>query len=150
MQPDGTRILFSQNSANVILDLSKDWKDQTLHSLPTPENNERFVAWDWSPDGKKLIGTLSTSRVTYYSFETNRYEKVVNVGSYPKWFPDSSRFIFVVDGNAHVGDIATKRVRELLAIPEMQMRSIAISRDGQLIYLTPQSDESDIWLLDLP
>jgi hypothetical protein len=28
--------------------------------------------------------------------------------------------------------------------------SIAISRDGQLIYLTPHSDESDIWLLDLP
>lgn len=149
--PDGTRIFFQRNRENVLVDLNRDWASQTLTPLPPPEPNTVFVAWDWSPDGKKLIGTTSgLSHVVYFSFETNRFEKVANVGHYPMWLPDSSRFIFIFEGNAYLGDIHTKRQREILSVPETQIRSIAISRDGQLIYLTPHSNESDIWLLDLP
>ena len=113
-------------------------------------DNQRFVAWDWSPDGKKLIGTNSKSQVVYFSFDTNRYEKVVDEGTVPMWLGDSSRFIFTSEGRVYLGDILTKRVHEIISLPDIAIRSVNISADDQLIYFTLASNESDIWLLDLP
>lgn len=144
--PDGARILFNRNRANVMSDVNNN---QTLQPLPPLPNNENFVAWDWSLDGKKLIGTASASAVFCFSFDTNRYEKVANSGAYPMWFPDSSRFIFLWEDKIYISDIATKRWREILSLPEGQITSVAISRDSQLIYFSVRSTESDIWLLDL-
>lgn len=143
--PDGARILSNRNRSNVVSDLN----NQTLLSLPPAGNNSNFVAWDWSLDGKKLIGTLSGSEVAYFSFETNQYEKVANVGAVPMWLPDSSRFIFLLEGKIYLGDISTKRLREIFSVKEGSITSVAVSRDSQLIYFTVRSDESDVWLLDL-
>ncbi len=52
--PDGTQILFRSNLVNLILDVNKPWGEQQLQRLPMPPDNERFIAWDWSPDGKRL------------------------------------------------------------------------------------------------
>jgi len=41
-------------------------------------------------------------------------------------------------------------VREVLTFPDAASRSIYISADDQLLYFTLGSNESDIWLLDLP
>lgn len=145
--PDGNRLLFQRNQQNVIIDLNKSWTEQTPQPLPTPE--KIFVVWDWSPDGKKLLGTFSNGKVAYYSFETNRYEVLADAGA-PMWLPDSNRFISSYRGKAFIGDINTKRVREIFALDESQIRSIAISRDAKLIYFSVYSSESDIWMLDLP
>lgn len=148
---DGTRILFYRNRVNLIVDVNKDWASQTLQQLPRPGSSDTFVAWDWSPDGKKLIGTNSKSEVVYFSFDTNRYEKVLDAGALPMWMGDSSRFVFTLDGKVYLGDILTKRVREILSLlPETSIRSVNISTDDQLLYFTVGSNESDIWLLDLP
>jgi hypothetical protein len=40
-------------------------------------------------------------------------------------------------------------VRELISRPPEQIRSVAVSRDGHLLYYTLLSTESDIWLLNL-
>ena len=61
--PDGTRLLFQRSRVNVILDLNKDWASQTLQQLPKPDKT--FVAWDWSQDGKKLIGTFTDGSIGY-------------------------------------------------------------------------------------
>ena len=145
--PDGNRLLFQRNQQNVIVDLNKAWTEQTPQPLPSPE--KVFVVWDWSSDGKKLLGTFSNGKVAYYSFETNRYEVVADAGA-PMWLPDSTRFISSYRGKAFIGDIFTKRVREIFALDESQIRSIAISRDAKLIYFSVYSSESDIWMLDLP
>lgn len=145
--PDGARILFYRARVTFILDINKEWANQTPQQLPPPEGG--FIAWDWSPDGKKLIGTDSKSRVVSFSFETNRYEKLVDAGTWPMWLSDSSRFVFAWDGKVYLCDIVTKRVREILSIPETEIRSANISRDGQLIYFNLSANESDIWLLDL-
>jgi eukaryotic-like serine/threonine-protein kinase len=147
--PDGSRILFKRKTDNVVLDVNKDWTNQTLESLPATEPGQNFVIWDWSPDGKKLIGTLPASEVVYYSFDTKRYEKILDVGAYPMWLSDSLRFIFLADGKVQVADISTKRTREILSLPEGRLTSVGISRDGQLVYFAVHSTESDIWLLDL-
>ncbi|HET6979334.1 MAG TPA: protein kinase [Pyrinomonadaceae bacterium] len=145
--PDGTRLLIQRSRVNVILDLSKDWSSQTLPQLPKPDKT--FVAWDWSRDGKTLIGTFTDGQIGYYSFETNRYEKAGDVCGYPMWIPDSTGYICLTGGKAHVGDVAKKGLREILALRDAQIQGIAVSRDGQFIYFSAYSTESDIWLLDL-
>jgi serine/threonine protein kinase len=146
---DGKRILFRRNLVNVIADLDKDWANQTLEQVPAPGSHEPFVVWDWSRDGKKLIGTNAASHVVYFSFETNRYEKVLDDGTYPMWLADSTRFIFLLEGKAYLGDILTKRAREIFSLAEGRLTSIAVSHDGEIIYSAVRSGDSNIWLLDL-
>jgi len=54
------------------------------------------------------------------------------------------------EGKAFAGDISTKGIREIFALRDAQVQGIGISRDGQLIYYSDYTTESDIWLLDLP
>ena len=131
----------------MILDLNKDWDGQTLQQLPDPD--KIFVAWDWSPDGKKLIGTFTDGGVGYFSFETNRYERVSDVGTTPMWLPDSSRYVCLSGEQAYLGNISSKGIREIFSLRDDEIRGIAISKDAQLIYFSAFSSESDIWLLDL-
>lgn len=147
--PDGQRMLFRRKGVNVIVDLNKDWSSQTLEQLPSEPENP-FVAWDWSADGKKLIGTDSTSKVLCFSLETKSYEKILDVGAYPMWLADSERFVYLSENKLFLSDIVTKRAREILPSQEMRLQSVGISRDSELIYFAVYSGESDIWLLDLP
>jgi eukaryotic-like serine/threonine-protein kinase len=150
--PDGTQILFRRNFVSTVLDLNKPWAEQNLRQLPLPPDNQRFLAWDWSPDGKRLIGSLSgpPTVVGSYSFETNRYEKLTEFGGAAMWFPDSTHFIFLLNPNKlYMSDIKTRRVRELFSSGENTIRSIDVSPDGALLYYTVYTSESDIWLLDL-
>src|SRR6185295_10128583 len=149
--PDGTHIIFRSNNVNSILDVDKPWSEQNLRLLPALGGDELFHAWDWSPDGKRLIGNLDgpTSVVGYYSFETNQYERLTEFGNGPMWLADSTRFVFTSNNKAYIGDIKTKRVREVFTSPEHEIRSVDVSRDGTMLYFTIYSSESDIWLLDL-
>jgi len=145
--PDGRRIVFHQNQTNVIIDVDKEWSAQTPQTLPKTE--QVFVIWDWSPDGKKLLGTFSNGDVAYFSLETNRYERVAENGSYPRWLPDSSRYVSIFSRGFYLGDIGSKRLKELWRVKSNEIASVGISHDSQLIYFVTQSNESDIWLLDL-
>ncbi|HVQ39093.1 MAG TPA: protein kinase [Pyrinomonadaceae bacterium] len=151
--PDGSQLLYRINRLSYILALGPGLRDQKPESIPPMENpGDFFVAWDWSPDGKKLAGSFSGSSglgIGYFSFETKRYEKLANYDALPMWFPDSNRLVFSNEGKALVANIATKKVRELISRQSEQIRSIAISRDGRLLYYTVSSSESDIWMLEL-
>jgi Tol biopolymer transport system component len=149
--PDGKQILFRHGNVTLIIDANKNWNEQTPQALPAPEHNGHFLVWDWSPDGKLLLGSLyrNESGIGYFSFETRRYEKIADFDAQPMWLPDSRRFVFAYEGKAYIGNMVTKKVRELLARSPEQIRSVGISKDGRLLYYSAFSTESDIWLLDL-
>ena len=98
-----------------------------------------------------MIGNLggATPFVGVYSFETNDYQKLAEFGESPKWLPDSTRFLFYSNDTVYIGDIKTKRVREVFKSEEDEIRSADISAGGEVLYFTIYSSESDIWLLDL-
>ena len=98
-----------------------------------------------------MIGNLSgpPSVVATYSFETKQYEKLTEFGTSAMWLPDSTRFVFFFDKKIYLGDVKTKRVREIFSTGENEIRSVDISPDGKLLYYSVYSSESDIWLLDL-
>jgi len=106
----------------------------------------------WSPDGKKLAAELTHNNVNglgYFSFETNRYEKLADIDTQPMWLPDSRHMVFISEGKAFIFDTQTKKMREISPHPTDQLRSVFVSRDSRLLYYTVQSSESDIWLLSL-
>jgi WD40 repeat protein len=100
-------------------------------------DNQRFLAWDWSPDGKRLIGSLSGPPLVIgcFSFETNQYEKLTDFGGFAMWLPDSTRFIFLLNNKLYIGDVKTKRVREVFSTGENEIRSVDVSPDGELLLL---------------
>lgn len=158
--PDGRQLLYRTDGANFTLDLGKSWQEQKPQPLPMPDNpGEYFVAWDWSPDGKKLSGLFNTAdaagrtgaaiRVGHFSFETKRYEELGNYEAVPMWLPDSRRLVFASEGKISIADTVTKTVKPLLLELLPQVRSVAVSRDGSFLYYTLLSSESDVWLLDL-
>ena len=146
--PDGRRLLFHRSRNNVIIDVDKEWSEEALQPLPPTERP--FVIWDWSPDGKKLLGTFPDGKVGCFSFETNKYELVADFGAYPMWFADSSRYISFTTTGVYLGEIKSKRLREIWKLNGFDIRSIGVTPDGQQLYFVSQSTESDVWLLDLP
>lgn len=149
--PDGQKLICRIDLVPSIIDLSRTWSEQTPRPLPPPDIADRFVVWDWSPDGKKLAGFFEGrgSGLGYYSFETNRYERISDVSALPMWLPDSRRFVYTAEGKAFLADIVTRKSKELFSRPPDQVHALAVSRDSQLIYYTVAQTESDIWLLNL-
>lgn len=152
--PDGRSIIYTNNSQPFLVDLTKSWSDQQApQKVLPPEINTDFIVWDWSPDGKKLIGTLpdGARTIAMYSFETGRLERVVeNVDDkVPSWLPDSRQIIFETDNKFFITDTETKKTREIFSRQPENIRAPFVSRDGRLLYYTVYLNESNIWLLDV-
>jgi Tol biopolymer transport system component len=151
--PDGTRLMVRLYPANGIIDLSKSWKEQTPNLLPPVDDDGGvFVGWDWSPDGKKIAGIITSgghNAMGYFSFETSRYEKLSDLDTLPRWLGDSRRVIFVNEDKVSVIDILTKQMRELKSGESGQIRSVGVSRDNKLLYYSLRAAENDIWMLEL-
>ena len=110
------------------------------------------MTWDWSPDGKKMIGMIPLGEfaIAVYSLETGKFERIVeDITAVPSWLPDSRRFLFEKDNKIYIADSETKRTKEIHSRAPERIRSPFISGDGKLLYYTAHSSESDIWLLDV-
>lgn len=148
--PDGTQILYSLNTENFLFDWQKNWNEQKPAALPKPENGAHFVVWDWSPDGKRLIGTFGNGMegIGYFSFADNKYVKISDAKEIPSWLPDNRRIVFARRGKVFILDVETKKEKEV-ALPQAdEISTVGVSRDSNLLYFTIVSKESDIWLLD--
>lgn len=151
--PDGKRLAYFLGGQTYILDLSKTWNEQLPGKLKLEEGVTGFVAWDWSPDGKKLVGTIyegNRKSIGFYSFETQSYTRIVeNNESLPSWMSDSRRIVYGLGNKIFIVDTQTRKVGELVSDSKEQRRDPFVSRDGKLLYYTAAIIESDIWLLDL-
>jgi hypothetical protein len=74
---------------------------------------------------------------------------VVSLAAVRCGYPDSTRFVFFFNNKLFLGDVKTKRVREVFLSNENEIRSVGISLGGKLLYFSLYSSESDIWLMDL-
>lgn len=150
--PDGTKLAVYFDGTTFILDPSRTQPEQSPEQLPR-DQTRRFLAWDWSPDGKKLLGVLTENEkryLGYYDLETRSYQTVIaNEEGIGSWLPDSRRFVYGEGSSVYLADIETKQAVKILENPTVQIRSPFVSRDGKLLYYTASNNESDIWLLDL-
>jgi len=110
---DGKRMAFTSRSTPYVIDLTKSWQEQTPREIKIGDEKSRFSVWDWSSDGKKLLGAFAdddTRSLGYYSLETNHFEKVLEVSdAIPSWLSDSRHFIYAFDNKIFIADIETKK-----------------------------------------
>jgi Tol biopolymer transport system component len=154
--PDGGRLAYSVFSNHTyIMQVDKQWHEQTPQSVTaTNEADCIFVALDWSPDGKKLVGTCTDARtrnfqgIYVYWLETQRSEKITTFGEWPQWMGDSRRIIFTHQNAAYVADTQSKQARKVFS-PEHGSGRFKISTDSRTIYYGADAREADVWLATL-
>lgn len=149
--PDGKRLSYQRGFETYVIDLSKNWNEQTPIKLPPSDKGTSFVSWDWSPDSKKLVGGFRFENMLgVYLFETNSYIRVTKGdASVPSWLPDNRRFVYSMGNKIFISDYETKKIKELLSLQPEVPRSPFLSRDGKFLYYVAHLNKSDIYLLDI-
>jgi serine/threonine protein kinase len=150
--PDGKRLAYTIKNQTHIVELDRNFQVQRSENLPETDEKRSFIAWDWSPDGKKLAGIYHTqngwSGVGFYSFETKTFEKLDEVIGFPFWLSGSSQVIYSDDNKIFLADINSKEKKEVFSNPDKNIMQASISQDGKLLYFISSTSESNIWLLD--
>ncbi len=149
---DGKKIAYTLNSQTYLIDLTKDIQNQKPAQLAESSEKRGFIAWDWSPDGKKLTGiyhrTDGWSGIGYYSFETEKYEKLHPAIGFPFWLPNSKQLVYSWGEKVHFIDIETGENRDIFELPGKNINNASLSPDGKLLHFVEYKSESNIWLLD--
>lgn len=156
--PDGTRFC----TAGAIWDLSTPLVERRSEALPPiNEAGVDFVASDWSPNGKWLVGVGfrrgyvggGVVGLFVYSLDSSEYRHVADSSALfpsPRWLRDSRRLLFASDGSLFLLDTVTEDQREILRLePPARISSFSIAPDNRTIYFQRVVEDADIWILTL-
>ena len=152
--PDGKRILYSLvTRAPEILDSTQPAEGQTPGHLPPMSGDGIFLPTSWSPDGKRLIGTVMGDRkdeeIALFSFASNTYKVLPVSGNWPVWV-DDTRAIFLRDGGLEILDTGSGATVKLLSPPERSaFKVVSVARDGRSLFVVREIDEGDIKMLEM-
>ena len=142
-----------------ILDMSPPLEQRGAEPLPQSEDSRGFMPISWSPNGSYLAGmsfnpdgTVNTSGVILYSFDSGSYEKIMDAGAWPAWLSDSQRFLFLGEqGEIQLFDTLTGESHSVLPagnIASLEGRRLSITDDDRWISFIDTNTEGDIWLLN--
>jgi eukaryotic-like serine/threonine-protein kinase len=157
--PDGRQILGAGDSYAAIFDVSKGFPAKEIARLPQYVDGT-FQPRSWSPDGKWLAGGVQTKTGSYravvlYSFETGKYEKIIDVDMlgpirFPVWLKDSRRLTFQNGNKVFLFDHETKKSHPLnIDAGTADIMAVRLSKDNKTLYYVRASAESDIWMLTM-
>jgi len=163
LEPKLAAIRFLQDmsgKSTVIFDSTDAPTFSEDHALPPwPGAQEFFLAFAWSPDGRKLAGAIlakgegtAPMGIAVYSIGTRSYSKMFKGGQAPRWLPDSRRLLYVREQQLHVLDSESGIARPLRMADRTENPEtgrVALSPDGRMVYLVRWCNQSDIWLLEL-
>lgn len=155
--PDGTRLVYRNAGSNpAIIEVGKSWQEQTPQTLPPMSDPAgRLIVRSWSPDGRKLAGTLERSDgppsgIVAYSLDSQKYEALTDFGSAPAWLSDSRRLLFQHQSKLYLIDSRSKKIREVVSVAPHEVRGgVTLARDDRLIYFSLLTTEADVWLMTL-
>jgi eukaryotic-like serine/threonine-protein kinase len=154
--PDGSRLAYYVNNVNTFLiEVRKDPAGQSPQPLLEPDSKfKTFLPASWSGDGQQLagwqtVGANQSAGIVVYSFERQKYEKLTDSGSSPRWLSDNRRLLFLDDSKLQIVDCLTKRVATVMEIPPDGFFGFGLPRDEKLIYFTQASSEIDVWLSEI-
>jgi Tol biopolymer transport system component len=158
--PDGSRLAVTTNLAakhpeSFIIDPSRRWSEQRPVTLPPiPSSQYPLTPNSWSPDGQRLIGfagpTSPSTGVIMYTFKTQTYEHLTDVGEWPVWLPDS-RHVLYGDGGKRfwVLDTQTKQSKPIYSGGRDVLGPPRLTADGRTVYYSRRVTEADIHLMTL-
>ena len=117
-----------------------------------------FVGTKWSPDGRRLAGTIRTEErgpagIAVYTPATSRAERLSDRGIAPHWLPDGRRIAFFERDRIGILDVASRRMTHapMAALPGVELDNSAVaprlSRDASTIYVRQTLEQGDIWMV---
>ncbi|HEV8609731.1 MAG TPA: protein kinase [Thermoanaerobaculia bacterium] len=155
--PDGKRIAYPTGSGSNVFDVAAG-PARAPEPLPLfAEPGRWFQVTSWSPDGRSLAGggvphaASGGGGVVLYSFESRRYERLVERGEKPIWLRDGRQLLFLSDPE-HVSllDARTKQARPVYTAPRgSEIADYTLSKDDRWICVIRSNDEGDVWLAKL-
>ncbi|MCH7825802.1 MAG: serine/threonine-protein kinase, partial [Acidobacteria bacterium] len=162
VSPDGRRIAFTGASTDFteIREVGPDADPTKTTVLPQADDvgqvdesdEDRFVPFDWSPDGAWLAG--HHGGILLYSLETGEYRRLTDEGWRPRFSSDGARLVYETrPGGAlrewWVIDIETLE-KQQISLPSPLMQDLWLLPDGEhAIYVFGPPPESDVWLLEI-
>jgi serine/threonine protein kinase/Tol biopolymer transport system component len=159
LSPDGTSLAYlhltDKGARAFVLNLTKEWREQSPRQLPpVPPYGGHFVPNDWSPDGGKLIGTFvggdrNDAGVGIYSFSSDSYERLTDIGNYPGWLNDNRKFIFIHKNTIYLADSESRKAQPVFTPSYHGIQNPSISPDNRTIFFRFLQVEADVWLLSL-
>ena len=124
----------------------------TPELLPLIDGRSPFVASSWSPDSRRLAGTVNGKPgILLYSLASRRYERLTESGWRPVWTADGSQILFLDHGwKVFSLDLATREKREILAPPPgYAFVDMDLDPSRGLLYLVRQQPEGNVMMLSL-
>ena len=156
--PDGSRIAFTlyPQLQSTIFRVDTSFREQKREALPPLDDAaDRFIAWDWSADGRRLAGELVTAGRwdggAAYDLESQRYKKLsdISVPPFPRWVADTNWLLVNTGQTIVLIDSQTQQQREVLSVKPHRVMEVVPTPDGRTLYFTMLTSEADIWLLTL-
>ena len=155
VSPDGNRLLVYRDTQTAILDLTAPLPITESEPLPVIDEQLRFLSPEWSPDGRRLVGTAARSGerggrgVWVYDFSSREYRKILDGPGIAAWFDDDTILtggVFGAGGGELVRiDVDSgERVTVADAIPVPW----TLSGDRRWIYYYRSTVDADLWMLD--
>jgi serine/threonine protein kinase len=154
--PDGKRMAVHDMKRNAwIIDMGRPYKEQTPEKLPPLPDKERyFRPYDWSPDGRYLVGDAaapnSRGPIWIYDFKQRSYRLLVDGVKclFATWLPDSRRLVYVNGREASLVDLETGKSRLLWRSNDRVVHAM-FSSDWKWLYFERDVIEADLWLAQL-
>jgi Tol biopolymer transport system component len=156
--PVANQIATTDGIRTWILDLTPPLEQRRAEPLPQSADARAFMPISWSPDGRSLAGmyfnpdgTVDTSGIIRYAFDSASYDKLLDVGAWPAWLSDSQRFLFVGE-QREVMLFDTRSGESHLVLPAgniatLEGRRLSITNDDRWISYIDTTAEGDVWLL---
>ena len=121
-------------------------------SMPQLNDKTSFRPMSWSPDGKRLLGTLAqldgrSDSSAIYELATKQFTLVPGAGWSPRWLPDGRRFVIRDRTGVMLINPDTKESKLLVKTGGYFIgRSANLTRDGKWLTYSETASEGEIWL----
>jgi Tol biopolymer transport system component len=154
--PDGKTLavpLFGGDIAmtSCLVDLTGPLPQRSVQLLPPVDETHGFGVAGWSPDGKWLVGTLTTTAtgdgVAIYSVQNKKYETLISTGFPVAWLPDGRRILYRDKNRLLTVDVASKKTQTVLDKLGAGFANISLAPDGRTLLGGRADNQSDIWML---
>jgi len=154
--PDGKTLavpVFSGDGATTsgLLDLTGTLPQRSVQHLPAVDATHGFGIAGWSPDGKWLVGILTTTTtgdgVTIYSLQTKKYETLTSTGYPVGWLPDSRRILYRDKNSLLTVDVSTKKTQTVMDKMGIGIANFSLARDGRTLIAVRGDNQADIWMV---